>query len=185
MIPAVFGLAEELDKTKQKELFSIVSYSSPSSINFYDHSLRYRTFSYQVSETEVQPTRDYDAAAHQLDQKYKFQKPVYGSTDISAGIDQGVSALTGPSARPNAFKTMILMTDGQQNRGRSSWLAAEDAADQGIEIHTVTFGSGADQYSMRRTAEAANGKHFHAPDGNSLEEIFRGIANMPPSALIQ
>lgn len=185
MIPAVYGLADELGKTNQKELFSIVSYSSPSSINFYDHDLSYRRFSYQVSETEVQPTRSYRDAAQQLETKYAYNKPVYGSTDISAGIDQAVSALTGPEARPNAFKTMILMTDGQQNRGRSSWLAAADAADRGIEIYTVTFGSGADQSAMQRTAAAANGKHFHAPNGNSLEEIFRAIANMPPSALIQ
>ena len=185
MIPAVYGLAEELEKTNQKELLSIVSYSTASSFNFYDHDLRVKRYSYQLAETESEPTRSYQEAVRKLDQKYKYEKPVAGGTNISAGIDQAAKVLTSSAARPNAFKTVILMTDGQQNQGRASWIAAAEAANKGIEIHTVTFGKKADQSGMKRTAEAAGGKHFHAPNGDALEEVFREIANMPPSALIE
>ena len=80
---------------------------------------------------------------------------------------------------------MIVMTDGQYNQGRSPWLAAEDAAALGIEVYTVTFSKQADQNSMIKTAENGNGRHFHAPDGDALEDIFREIANIPPSAYIE
>ena len=185
MIPAVYGLAEELTTTNQNELFSIVSYSSAVNYNFYDHSLRIQRYSPPTAGIEVEPTSDYRDAAQTLDNKYKFEHVVAGSTNISAGIDQAVQVLNGPNARPNAYKTMIVMTDGQFNQGRSPWLAAEDAAALGIEVYTVTFSNQADQSSMVRTATSGNGKHFHAPDGDALEEIFREIANIPPSAYIE
>ena len=77
------------------------------------------------------------------------------------------------------------MTDGQHNTGRSPVVAAVDAAELGIEVYTVTFSRHASQGAMVDTAEAGNGKHFHAPDGDSLEDIFREIANIPAKVRIQ
>lgn len=185
MIPAVYGLAEELMTTNQNELFSIVSYSSAVNYKFYDHSLNIRNYQPPTAGIEVQPTSNYQTAAQTLDNKYKYDHIVAGATNISAGIDQATQVLTGPSSRPHAFKTMIVMTDGQYNQGRSPWLAAEDAAALGIEVYTVTFSKQADQNSMIKTAENGNGRHFHAPDGDALEDIFREIANIPPSAYIE
>lgn len=185
MIPAVYGLANELEKTKQKEVFSIVSYSSPVNYSFYDHSLRRRTYRVKAAEIETQPTNDYMTAAKKLDTRYKYQQIVAGGTNISAGIDLAAKVLTDKNARPHAYKTMIVMTDGQYNQGRPPWLAARDAARKGIEVYAVTFSRGADQSSMRKTASYGNGKHFHAPNGDSLEEIFREIANIPPAAYIE
>lgn len=185
MIPAVYGLAEELMTTNQNELFSIVSYSSAVNYNFYDHSLRIQNFRPPTAGIEVEPTSNYQAAAQTLDNKYKYNHIVAGSTNISAGIDQASLVLTGSNSRPNAYKTMIVMTDGQYNQGRAPWLASADAAAQGIEVYTVTFSNQADQSSMIRTSTNGNGKHFHAPNGDALEEIFREIANIPPSAFIE
>ena len=185
MIPAVYGLAEELAETQQNEKFSIVSYSTGHGRSFYDHNMNWVTSYYDESETEQTPTFDYSTAVANFDNKYKYSKFVSGGTNISAGIDEAVDVLTGSSARPNAYKTMIVMTDGQYNQGRSPWLAAADAAEEGIQVHTVTFSHQADQYSMELTADAGNGQHFHAPDGEALEEIFREIANIPPAAYIE
>jgi Mg-chelatase subunit ChlD len=134
---------------------------------------------------EAKPTFNYQEAVETFDRKYKYSQPVAGGTNISAGIDQGITILTSGRARPYAFKTMIVMTDGQHNTGRDPWLAAEDAAKKGIQIHTVTFSHQADQVSMKRTAKAGKGVHFHAPDGDALEAIFREIAKMPAAAIIE
>lgn len=185
MLPAVYGLIEELETTNQKELFSIASYSNAYTFSTYDHTPRRRTYRIASSEIESKPTYDYRKAVESFDKKFKYKQPVAGGTNISAGIDAGVKLLTSSSARPFAFKTMIVMTDGQHNAGRNPWLAAEDAARAGIQVHTVTFSNQADQYTMGVTAKAGNGKHFHAPNGDALEEIFREIAKMPAAAIIE
>jgi hypothetical protein len=103
-----------------------------------------------------------------------------GFTAISAGIDDGVRVLTGSKARRLAAHTMILLTDGLQNRGRPAVNAARDAARRDIVIHTITFSSEADQRSMRDVAAATGGKHFHAPSGEELLRIFEEIARTLP-----
>ena len=108
-----------------------------------------------------------------------------GATNISAGIDSGRSVLTGSNARPNAFKTMIVMTDGYYNRGRQPWYASRDAARAGIEVHTITFGSRPDRVSMEKTANSGNGKYYHAANGAALKQIFIEIANLPPRVFVE
>ena len=184
MIPALYGLADELNETKQNEKFAIASYSAGNSTSFFDHSLRVRTYQYDDSSLEADMTFNYEDAVSAFDNKYKWEQIVAGGTNISAGIDEAIDVLTGDEARPNAYKTMIVMTDGQYNRGRAPWEASADAVDDGIEVFTVTFSNQADQVSMIRTAEDGNGRHFHAPNGDALEEVFRAIANIPPAAYI-
>lgn len=186
MIPAVYGLAQELGNTKQHENFSIVSFSTGGSVNWFTNDsdldiVRYRR---NDADEEVAFTDDYLGAAQQFEQIYQTQKLVSGATNISAGIDLARQVLTANS-RSHAFKTMIVMTDGQENQGRRSHLAAADAAAAGIEVYTVTFSDQADQSAMRTAAAYGNGEHFHAPDGASLEAIFRKIANIPPKVRIE
>ena len=185
MVPALYGLIEELEKTNQKELFSIVSYSNAATINFYDHQPQSKTYTVNSSDVEANPTFDYLEAVEEFDYKYRYTQPVAGGTNISSGIDMARTVLTGGSSRPFAFKTMIVMTDGQNNAGRAPWIAAADAAAAGVQVYTVTFSHQADQDSMKRTAENGKGRHFHAPDGDALEEVFREIAKMPAAAIIE
>lgn len=187
MIPAVRELARELKSTRQNELLSIVSYSTAFDLNIYTHGdgVNYRQYTNEAASIEHDPTFDYWAAVESLDHRYRWDQPVAGGTNISAGIQKATEVLTGEHARPNAFKTMIVMTDGQHNDGLDPWHAAKAAADQGIEVFTVTFSHQADQETMEMTAEWGNGKHFHAPDGDVLGEIFKKIANIPPTAFIK
>jgi Ca-activated chloride channel family protein len=103
-----------------------------------------------------------------------------GYTNIGAGIDLGREVLNGPAARPLAAKTMVVLTDGIWNRGRDPVLAAQEAANDNIAIHTVTFSSGANISDMRRVAEIGGGQHYHAPDEAALRAAFREIARTLP-----
>ena len=49
-----------------------------------------------------------------------------------------------------------------------------------FKVHTITFGSGADQTRMADLAAMRNGQHFHAPDNATLIDIFRDIAATLP-----
>jgi Ca-activated chloride channel homolog len=114
-----------------------------------------------------------------------FKSLMMGRTNMAAGIDEGVAVLTSKGARPFARKTMILMTDGLWNQGRSPVLAAQDAAAKGITIHVVTFLKDADQPDMREVADLTGGTHYHARTAAELREAFRELARTLPVVLTE
>ena len=68
------------------------------------------------------------------------------------------------------------MTDGLHNRGpRATRLPATWRQD-GVTIHTITFGSDADRLRMEEVAAIGGGRHFHADNGLELEQVYREIA---------
>ena len=99
-----------------------------------------------------------------------------GLTHISKGIDEGVEALFHDGARPFAFKTMVLMTDGIPNPATPSSVlnSAQDAADLNVKIYTVTFGTAADQTLMQQVATIGSGEHYHAADADELSDVSSG-----------
>ncbi len=99
-----------------------------------------------------------------------------GFTNISGGIDAGRNIINRGRSRDFVEKTMIVLTDGLQNRGRSATLAAQDAVDEGITIHSITFGRDADRTAMTDVATIGRGRYFHAATGDDLEDVFREIA---------
>jgi len=102
--------------------------------------------------------------------------PVNGFTNISGGIDAGGRVMSRGRSRQFVERTMIVLTDGIQNRGRPASLAAADEAAQGTVIHAITFGFDADRRVMQEVARIGNGRYFHANDNSQLAQVFREIA---------
>jgi len=102
--------------------------------------------------------------------------PVAGFTSISAGMDAGEVVLRTGRSRGFVDRTMIVMTDGNHNRGPEPRLSATRVAADGVVIHTITFGSDADIQRMREVARIGSGRHFHAVTGAELQRIYREIA---------
>lgn len=166
---AVNVFLSELDKTTTDEHVALVSYSS---------DIEQCRFRYNESDVNSDLVKDYAVIRGEMSQIGR--RPLAGFTAISAGIDDGVRVLTGRQSRRLAAHTMVLLTDGLQNRGRPAVNAARDAAREDIVIHTVTFSNEADERSMRDVAEATGGQHFHAPSGEELIRIFEEIARTLP-----
>jgi len=99
-----------------------------------------------------------------------------GFTNISGGIDAGGNIMQRGRSRAFVERTMIVLTDGMENRGRRAIRAAEDQAALGVVIHTITFGRDADRRAMRDVAAIGKGRSFHADNGTQLEAVFREIA---------
>jgi Ca-activated chloride channel family protein len=99
-----------------------------------------------------------------------------GFTNISGGIDAGGRIMSRGRTRQFVERTMIVLTDGIQNRGRPAALAATDEAAQGTVIHAITFGFDADRRAMQEVARIGNGRYFHANDNSQLARVFREIA---------
>jgi len=160
LVEAVDAFLNVLDSTVQEEQVSVASYSTYATL---DIGLTKNFGDVQSTIRSLAPE---------------------GWTAIGRGMEAGLPALTSGNARPYAAKTMVVMTDGNENRGPNSLQVARDiVADLPVTIHTVTFGSGADQNAMRKVAAAGGGKHYHAADGAQLKTIFEEIANNLPTIL--
>lgn len=162
LVVAVNAFLDVLDTTSQEEQVSLASYSTEATLDTWlekDHN---------VVRTEV------------------GELNTGGWTAIGKGMSEGFDALLDARARPFAAKTMVVMTDGNQNR--SPW--AEDVAQNFVDdylltIHTVTFGPGANQQDMQEVAGIGGGRHYHAATGQDLVEIFEEIANNLPTILTE
>ncbi len=163
LVDAVDVFLDTLDLTPQDEQVALVTYSTYATL---DVNL---TFNYQDIR---------DAVAG---------KSPGGWTGIGRGIESGQDAVTDPSfTRTYANKTIVVMTDGNHNRGIDPEDAAEAAHnDDNITVHTITFSSGADEDHMIDVAAAGKGEHWHADDQASLLQVFEDVANNLPTLITE
>ena len=134
-----------------------------------------------VSRLESALSYDFKLLDSKLDQL--SEHPIYGSTNMAAGIDKAVETMTAANVFPYATRTVVLMTDGQWNMGRNPTLAAADARDKGIVIHVVTFLPGAESADAREVATITGGTYIHANSESELIEAFRKLARTLPVVL--
>jgi len=98
------------------------------------------------------------------------------STCISCGIDEARILL---SAEPSD-KTIIVMSDGVQNAGRDARDAAADAYNiEGIIVHSVALGNGADIALLQDIATNGHGNFYNVTCDVSLEDIYQELAGDP------
>lgn len=157
---AVNAFFDVLDTTSQEEQVSLASYSSSATLD-------------TLLETDLDIVR---TKVSQLN--------TGGATAIGKGMQEGIQGLVHSRARPFAAKTMVVMTDGMQNR--EPWaqpIAQGLVGNYLLTIHTVTFGEGANQSDMQEVAGIGGGKHYHAATGEDLIQIFEEIANNLPTIL--
>ncbi|NOX57524.1 MAG: VWA domain-containing protein [Planctomycetes bacterium] len=150
---------------------------------------------------EVDLTRNYDDVSNRL---AEMQAGHYESmTNIGAGILRGIETLTGAGSNPAARKVMIVLTDGNANIGCETCTGydptagaqyartmAEAAADAGIQIFSVSVGSGADRILMDDIASLSKGTYFRAEGtvaqySDQLDAIFGEIGGSQQVMLIK
>jgi Flp pilus assembly protein TadG len=142
----------------------------------------------------------YDVIAESLDDLQAGQDGYY--TNMGEGIQQAIAELTGPRARPNAVKIMVLLADGRANVNESGGYAdytggrewalesADQAAALGIRIFCVSVGVGADRDLMQTIAKRGGGVEFYAAGSIEdysarLKDIFQTLGGARPVVLIE
>lgn len=166
--------------SKIEERFALVTFGSDIEINFTGRRIGYR-----AAQRDIDLSPDSRRLQQQLARMWD-DIPMVGATRIDAGIDMGASTLMGESSKDFAFKTIIVLTDGEQfPSSRLHIEAARRAAEQGITIHTVAFSGGANFSDMQEVAQIGGGKAFLAPDSRSLEAAFKAISTIAPVAIIE
>ncbi|MEM7476299.1 MAG: vWA domain-containing protein [Planctomycetota bacterium] len=110
-----------------------------------------------------------------------------GLTAIGNGLSIGSDSLVNdPAQRAFALKTILVMTDGNHNRGPSPLQTVNTAIARDQQVHTVTFSAGANQSLMSQVAQATSGGiHLHADNGGDLAAAFRDIARSLAVVLVE
>ena len=111
-------------------------------------------------------------------------QPMMGSTNLSAGLDRAVQVLTGPGSRALTNKVIILFTDGQWNDGRHPQLAAQDAKNAGITVHTVSMLT-QQQADLAAVAQITGGTAYTTQNEVELRAAFREIAKSLQVVMIE
>lgn len=117
-------------------------------------------------------------------------------TAIGTGLATATARLRDSDA---ASKVVILLTDGQNNRGQvDPQTAAEAAAAFGVRVYVIGVGSeggalrsrlpfggsrlgpapGVDEDALRAVAQTTGGRYFRATDAAALREIYAAIAEL-------
>ena len=109
-----------------------------------------------------------------------------GFTGIGRAMRVGLdSLLNDPGRRRLALRSMIVMTDGRQNRGVNPVQAARECLRENVVVHTITFSAGADEALMQEVAQITGGIHLHAETNEQLVDAFRTIARQLEVILIE
>ncbi|MEM7782773.1 MAG: Tad domain-containing protein [Planctomycetota bacterium] len=162
LLNAVDKFLEVLDETDQSELVSVSTYASNARL-------------------DTQLSSNYGEIMNQLNQVSPS-----GATGIGRGLTNGFNEVTSNRSRQFAAKTIVVMTDGWHNSGPSPVSVVRNIVTQAdVTVHTVTFGSGADQNTMQEVAEEGGGVHYHAANASELQEVFEEIANNLPTLITQ
>lgn len=152
--------------------------------------------------TQCPLTADHSIVAELLDKVYIGQ--LEDGTAIGMAIAAAANRL---QHSPAKSKLMILLTDGQNNRGEiDPATAAEAAAALGIKIHVIGVGrpggapvpiadpvmgsrymrdaegnllaAGLDEETLKDIAQRTNGQYFLATDAQTLRKIYQDIEKM-------
>jgi hypothetical protein len=167
--------ANVLSEAPIKSRVALASYSS----NF-----TFGIWTSVVASIDQPLTTDYTTLKQKLNSL--ATQPLIGNTNISAGLREGVNALTDPTrTRITSCKSIILLTDGILSQGDDPVALATTAREMNIRTHTIAFSAQADVSLMQRVAQAGGGQCYVAPDAASLEAAFRTIAATLPNMLTE
>ena len=125
-------------------------------------------------------------------------------TNIGGGLHEAIVELKSSRARSASAKIIVLMSDGVPNINESGTYVgdsdpgatnyaiskAEEAADEGFRIYTVSVGYNVDRELMQTIATKGHGQEFYAVGSpeeytEQLEDIFRTLGGKRPVALIE
>jgi len=116
-------------------------------------------------------TRDRDAAKGAID-----TIPADGGTHMQPAIRNAHNHLK-HHGNDSHDQVIVFLGDGIPDDGKPGIRnAVEDANDDGIEIHTIALGGGADESLLSDMATRGNGSFHDVDDADDLEDAFEDIA---------
>jgi Ca-activated chloride channel family protein len=144
-----------------------------------------------IATVEVDPTLDRSAMDRGIDNLQLAESTAIGDA-LAAGTKLLVNSAD-PNANPDqAPGVIVLLSDGETTVGRPTSEGAQEAADAGIPVYTIAFGTDAGRIvdpvsgdvvpvpvrpeELARVAETTGGQAFEARTGDELASAYGQIA---------
>ncbi|MDD4151688.1 MAG: VWA domain-containing protein [Candidatus Gracilibacteria bacterium] len=145
------------------------------------------TFDYQFLVDSVK-----NITVDSINQNYAYLQ----GTAIGDAMLVGTKAFSDDKTRE---KVMIVLTDGEANKGVKPLMAVKLAKEKGVKIYTIGIGGlkdsfvylddqfgrktkiaigGVDEKTLEAISEITSGKYFRATDNTSLEKIFNELSKL-------
>ena len=99
-----------------------------------------------------------------------------GQTAMGDAISESTTLLQ--ESQPGNSKVILLLTDGQNNRGSDPSAQAMVSKQDKITIFTVGYGADADSATLSYIAGMTGGKYFAASSQSELFNSFNSVANL-------
>jgi Ca-activated chloride channel family protein len=149
----------------------------------------------EVARTLATPTLEHDAVIAAVD-RLETGRGTAAGEGIDAALD-AIEAVLGDTDDPASTAdedddfaaTIVLLSDGATTAGRDVGAAARDAADAGVPVTTIAYGTDggiveiegeivpvpADPVTMEAVAEATGGSFFEAASASELRSVLEDI----------
>lgn len=164
---AVDVLMDYLVEAQSEDQVGFVAYTAPSS-----------------TEAVLESSLTTDYAAIKTMSRQRQAGHYQHNTNIGAGLQKARLELE-TNARPKAYRTIVLLTDGLANltsTGESpkDFVRAEAdlCADSNIKVITISLGAGADTSLMQEVADATGGIHYNVPGGTKISDVADQVRNV-------
>ena len=144
----------------------------------------------RIARVVASPTVDHQAVLDGIERLILGTGTATGEA-IYTALDALAAAndTAGAAATTQGGSAMVLLSDGVPTVGRPVLGAAQDAADQGVPISTIAFGTAdgtvtvqgrlvsvpADPDTMASVAEITSGKFFKAVSAKELRSVYKDI----------
>lgn len=144
----------------------------------------------RIARVIASPTVDHQAVLDGIDRLILGTGTATGEA-IYTALDALAAAndTAGAADTPQGGSAIVLLSDGVPTVGRPVLAAAQDAADRGVPISTIAFGTAsgtvtvqgrlvsvpADPDTMASVAEITSGKFFKAVSAKELRSVYKDI----------
>jgi Ca-activated chloride channel family protein len=144
----------------------------------------------RIARVVASPTVDHQAVLDGIDRLILGTGTATGEA-IYTALDALAAAndTAGAAATTSGGSAMVLLSDGVPTVGRPVLGAAQDAAERGVPISTIAFGTSsgtvtvqgrlvsvpADPDTMASVAEITSGKYFKAVSAKELRSVYKDI----------
>lgn len=96
-----------------------------------------------------------------------------GGTDLSMGISPAINMFTNDNYSNDAYRYIIMLTDGD---GYYNSSLTNLAKENNIQIYTIGLGSGVQETVLKKIAEGTGGKYYFASQADELIQIYENTA---------
>ena len=175
-------LFEDVIKTQDPEpRVALVTWGSTIDNSVYEGMLTGLFFpATEVDETLPDPVENIPPGLYA-----RGDKLMLGGTEMSSGIEKAIEELEKPYVNPLATRMIILFTDGKWTHGYDPVIAAQQASDKGIIMHTIGLLDDANaDTTLQKIADLTGGRYLKATNETELEQAFIELSTQLPVVLI-